>query len=322
MKITVAMRVIGGFAIISLLLIFISVSSLIYLNDVKQSTERVSQTAVPTLEGSAKLETSFLTMGLLSTDAYFGNSLAVLSENGTQFQTYQESFATDMRALKQVLSDEPQVRSIVADVEASYGDYISNVNRMYENRRAELEINNQISSKIGDIEDNADDASTYLLDFADLDEVQSSASLRRAAETGSELESALLSLLTVAAEYAKTDSLIRAETIGNEVELVIQQVTEHMNNMQSQAGGRDDSGTLDEIVDLVNTVVSDVTSSSGILALQVTKIERGIEAREALQASETNIESALEVLKRLLDSASAIADNAKDEVASGVSTAV
>lgn len=74
---------------------------------------------------------------------------------------------------------------------------------MYQNHQKYLSLRNTIQDRLGDAEDNADDASTYLLDFSDLDTVQNDTKLRRASEIGSQLETSLLSMLTVSNEYVK-----------------------------------------------------------------------------------------------------------------------
>ncbi|MEC9319664.1 MAG: hypothetical protein VYD08_07260, partial [Pseudomonadota bacterium] len=65
MKITVAMRVIGGFALITLLLLVISLSSLFNINSIGSSVERLNDKAVPALESVAGLKVDVLQLGAL-----------------------------------------------------------------------------------------------------------------------------------------------------------------------------------------------------------------------------------------------------------------
>ena len=56
MKLTVALRVIGGFGIISLLLLIIGVASYVSLNNISASTAEVNQVSIPALENSALMQ--------------------------------------------------------------------------------------------------------------------------------------------------------------------------------------------------------------------------------------------------------------------------
>ena len=51
MNLTVAVKIIGGFTILAILLVITSISSLLNLNTVHDSTSAVSELAIPTLAG-------------------------------------------------------------------------------------------------------------------------------------------------------------------------------------------------------------------------------------------------------------------------------
>lgn len=321
MKITVAMRVIGGFAVISVLLLIIGISSLINFNSIDSATEEVNTLAIPTLNGSNQLKVSFLNMGRLTVEAFYEQELPMLNEELQKFETSRDNFESEFNSVKQIVSRDAALSSTMANVDSIFKEYLSNVQNMFGSRKDYLEYGNALEDLIGDIEDNADDSSSLLLDFADLDQVRQDSRLRQASEVGGRLETSLLSLLTVSADYIKTQNLVRAKTIGNEVELVINQVSEQMAEMQELAGNRDSSGTIAEINALVSSVISSVTSSSGLLNTQVARLNKQIQAKESLQASETNIGSAVEKLNDLLKLAENKTNGMKAEVSDTVSSA-
>lgn len=320
MKITVAMRVIGGFAIISLLLIIISFSSWNNLNTIDEAAEQVNKLAIPTLKGSTQLKVSFLNMGRLTFEAFYENQSDALESKMQGFGGSKTEFESQLADLRRVASGQAELSKAIKNVEGFFNQYYDNVSRMFTSRQNDLSLGSDIEDAIGDIEDNADDASTLLLDFSDLDIVQSNSNLQNAAEIGSELETSLLSLLTVAADYSKTESLTRAETIGNEVQLVVDQINKQLADMQQAAGGRDSSGTLDEIAEMIGTVDSSVTSGSGLLSLQVARLNEQISAQEALSSSEGNIQQASEELNKLLAIADRMAADVESQVSDSVST--
>ena len=320
MKITVATRVIGGFVAISALLIVISVVSLYNLNSIGSATEEVNNVALPTVAGSNALKASFLNMGRLTFESYIEEDLNGLKDKRASFNSAKDIFESEYKKLAQAVNNEPELKSTLNTVRESYEAYITNVEAMYKNHQMYLDIRNTIQDRLGDAEDNADDASTYLLDFSDLDAVQRDSNLRRAAEIGGQLETSLLSLLTVSYEYIKTETLVRSQTLGNEVDLVVEKVVTQLSDMMQTAGGRDDSGTLDDINDLVNNAINAIKANDGVVQLHVDRLERRNDAEKALNASDSNIAQAVVALENLLDLADKKASHVESQVNSAIAT--
>jgi len=320
MKITVATRVIGGFVAISALLIVISVVSLYNLNSIGSATEEVNDVALPTVAGSNALKASFLNMGRLTFESYIEEDLNGLKDKRASFNSAKDTFESEYKKLAQAVNNEPELKNTLNTVRESYEAYITNVEAMYKNHQMYLDIRNTTQDRLGDAEDNADDASTYLLDFSDLDAVQRDPNLRRAAEIGGQLETSLLSLLTVSNEYIKTETLLRSQTLGNEVDLVVEKVVTQLSDMMQTAGGRDDSGTLDDINDLVNNAINAIKANDGVVQLHVDRLERRNDAEKALNASDSNIAQAVVALENLLNLADKKASHVESQVNSAIAT--
>ena len=320
MKITVATRVIGGFVAISALLIVISVVSLYNLNSIGSATEEVNDVALPTVAGSNALKASFLNMGRLTFESYIEEDLNGLKDKRASFNSAKDTFESEYKKLAQAVNNEPELKSTLNTVRESYEAYVTNVEAMYKNHQMYLDLRNSIQDRLGDAEDNADDASTYLLDFSDLDAVQRDSNLRRAAEIGGQLETSLLSLLTVSYEYIKTETLVRSQTLGNEVDLVVEKVVTQLSDMMQTAGGRDDSGTLDDINDLVNNAINAIKANDGVVQLHVDRLERRNDAEKALNASDSNIAQAVVALENLLNLADKKASHVESQVNGAIAT--
>ena len=321
MKMTVAMRVVGGFAIITSLLIVMGIFSLATLNDIDDATEEVSNLAFPTVSGSSQLKVSFLNMGRLTAEAYYGDGLSGLDEKNEAFNSSQSIFESEFNTLKRVVSQEPDFKASLAEVDTIYEDYKVNVLTLFNSRQDDLELRNTLQDQLGDIEDNADDTSSLILDFSDLDEVQNNAQLTKASELANRLETNLMSLITVSAEYIKTQNLVRADTLGNEVKLVLNQIRESLSDIQNAAGGRDPSGSLSEIYQMTGSVLDLVSSPTGLLQNQVKKINKQNDATAAYRASDANIELAitkLNILSKLADNKATVAkESVKSSISSG-----
>ncbi len=320
MKITVAKRVVGGFAIITLLLVILGVVAVSFLSSIDSATEEVNTLALPTVSGSSQLKVSFLNMGRLSTEAYYEDTLDGLKNKKIAFETSQSNFNSELRILTSVVSKEPVLRASLIETENIYRQYIENINTLLDSKKADLEFGNKVLNVLGDIEDNADDSSTLIVDFADLRKVQNNDQLLRAVKIANGLESNLTSLLTVGAEYVKTQTLVRADTIGNEVKLVVEQIKDKTNQIQTTAGDRDDSGTLSELYELIEEVTDSISSPNGLIQSQIKRLNSRKQADTTYKASEQNIKNAIQKLNDLLILADSKAKDAKKDVADSVTT--
>jgi methyl-accepting chemotaxis protein len=320
MKITVAMRVVGGFAFITFLLVLIGFVAVKSLFSIESATEQVNTLTIPTVSGSSQLKVSFLNMGRLTTEAYYETELAELKNKQDSFEKSKDNFDNEFRSLTAIVNKEPDLRQSLVEAEEIYSNYIINVNSIFDSKKASLEYEGKVSTLLSNIEDNSDDTSTYILDFADLDIVASNKKLGKASEVSNTLETSLLSLLTVGAEYVKTNTLVRADTLGNEVELVVNQIKEKVAEIQAAAGSQDSSGTLNEIYKLMDTVVDAVESSNGLLQTQVKRLNARNQAATSYRSSEENISQAVKKLDDLLKLTDSKTVESKEQVASSVSS--
>jgi len=318
MNITVAARIIGGFVIISLLLVIISVSSFVNLNSIDSATSEVNELAIPTLASSNALKTSFINMGRITFEAYIEDTLDGLNTKKQALQASKEEFESEISRLEGVVGKDPQLRSTLGNVKTAYESYAENVQNVFAYKQDFLNLRGDIASRLEDVEYNSDDASTLILDFGDLDEVADSQALQNALEVGTRLETRLLTLLTISNEYVKTLTLQRAQTIGNEVELVVGQVNELLGEMVAAANGQDTTGTIDEIADLISTASNAVLANDGLVNLHVERLTKRNQAEASLNASDVNSQEGIVQLEALLG----LADNKVKEIEQRVQDSV
>jgi methyl-accepting chemotaxis protein len=318
MNLTVKMRVISGFTIISFLLVLLSILSLVSLNKIESATAEVSELALPTVGGSNSLKASFLNMGRLTFEAYVTTNQSELNEKLGAFEASKSSFEGELAELRDVVQSESNLKSALSAVEVVYEGYSANALQVYNNHLLEQDLKDSVKAKYAIIEESADDATSLLLDFADLDTVVDSTLLSKVAVEGVTLESNLLSILSSVAEYVSSETLQRADIRGQSVLVMMTQAEERFTSMLDTADGQDDTGTLDEVGDLIEIIKETILGSSGILTNQVSMLERAIDSERFLIASDEDISRGLDSLENLLK----LANNKASSVKQGVSDQV
>ena len=103
MNLTVANRVRGGFAIISVLMVIIIITSMSSLSSIDSATEEVNQLAIPTLKSSNGLKVSFLMMGRLTLEGFHQSEQAELDKNLQSFESNKADFQKELSKLKTIV---------------------------------------------------------------------------------------------------------------------------------------------------------------------------------------------------------------------------
>ncbi|WP_395341301.1 methyl-accepting chemotaxis protein [Ningiella sp. W23] len=320
MKITVAMRVIGGFAVISLLLLLLGFSSMSSLNKVGDASSEVSTLALPTVAGTSNLKAAFLNMGRLAFEGFVSDKEDAVIEKQAMFAQSKENFDATLQELNEIVKKDEQLRSSVAQVSAMYDSYVDTSQKMFSDHTSALRLRSELLSKLETIEESADDASSMLLDFTDLDEIEESDSLQEAADLANSVESNMLTLMTVTADYLKTESMQRAEIRKKEVSVILEQANENFSNMVSAANGEDESGTIDEVQELLGQINKTLSANDGLLDSKIKELEYVSSAQNALLTSDAKITEAIVELDALTEMADNKAVTLKTSVSDQVSS--
>ena len=294
MNLTVAIKIIGGFTFIAILLVVTSISSLLSLNTIHDSTNRVSGLAIPTLADSNELTIEITKMGNLVLQGYYQSDLAALESNKSAFQLRNENYSKTLKSLKALLQNEQSLMANLRKVDSVYADLMTDVDRVFDNRKISIEQTSLLSDRIDEIEELADDSVTLLLDLADHDLADTR--LQRAVSMGETIETALNSIVSSAFEYrdslsSQEISIIESE-INNGFETVERDFNDVINEMRLN-GAEDEADELTEAIDSLRTMV---TSSDGIFGNKSVQLTAIANANDALVNVEKEIAQASEIL--------------------------
>ncbi|RUO27914.1 methyl-accepting chemotaxis protein [Aliidiomarina sedimenti] len=271
MRLTVAARVIGGFAIITLLLLIISLSSFFSLKGIGESSEEVSDVAIPSLIGVANLQTELLQLSNSQLEAFHSQRLATVETLQGEFTEASTAVDTQLEELAQRLNATDQ-RDEIEILEADIQSFTSQVGQIFDYQTRYLRLANTRDSLLGDIEFSADDAAMSLLDLTDVQGLSNE--LRTQA---GQLENSLNSLVTLAYDLVAVEEQGRAEIIRSEIEVAVDSTRERYETLT----GLSDHALLADVGDYIDTAANSLSDSDDSLVAVV--FER-LQAREDAQA--------------------------------------
>jgi methyl-accepting chemotaxis protein len=299
MNLTVAMKIMGGFAIIAVLLVITSAISLMNLNTIHHSTEQQSKLAIPTLQGSNKLANALTQIGNLTLRAYYQTESAPLNGNLAAFNIEKQDFAQELKQLKNVVRNENSLLSNLRQVDSVYDRLEQEIELVFNNRQISIDEAFILSDKTDDLEEKADDAATLLLDLADNDLADTK--LQRAVELGEHIETLLNGVVSSAFEYKELIDTQSTDLVGKEITNAFVEVESSFSDIFLELSGKGVDDVVDDLTSALDDLKGLINSADGVFSHKEKQLLALKTATDNLSAAEEDIKKANEILAKQVD---------------------
>ncbi|NMP30315.1 methyl-accepting chemotaxis protein [Thalassotalea sp. M1531] len=317
MNLTVAVKIIGGFTIIAILLVITSISSLLNLNTVHNSTTEVSELAIPTLAGSNQLTVELTQMGNLALRGYYQEELEPLANTKQAFEQDNVQFSDALKKLKSVVQNESALIGNLRQIDGVYETFNKDVMDVFNNRQISIEQRTALSDGVDSLEEIADDAATLLLDLADHDLADTK--LQRAVDMGELIETSLNGIVSSAFEYRDALAPATVDLISREITNAYTELDRNMSEVLielNNAEAEDESSELGSSFEQIKALVGE---SGSIFAAKASQLNALAQATTSLAAAEKDINTASEILAKQIKLANDTTDAKNQEVQDSVS---
>ncbi len=294
MNLTVAIKIIGGFTIISIFLIATSLFSLSNLNTIQLSTNEQNTVAIPTLKASNTLANKLSLMGNLTLKGYYLTDLEPLAEHLALLESTEAAFATELIDLKRIVTSKQQLLSNLQKVDELYQSLLRDVGDVYLNRKTSIEQTMLLSSRIDELEEKSDDAVTLLLDLAD--HYLADTKLLRAIRLSESIETQFNAIVSSAFEYKNLKDSVTVELVASEMTTLLAQIDVSIKDVINDLNNNGLTDVSNELSDSLESLHELISEDDGIFsnkALQLVALEQ---ATTKLTAAESNIDIVNELL--------------------------
>lgn len=318
MKLTVALRIIGGFGVISALLLIIGLTSYVSLNNISNSTSQVNTISIPALENSATLKGEFVIMSKITLQAFYADDLKKIAALESAFATEKTAYDSAAKNLQSVLANEAELSASYKEASNAYDEFVPTSEKLFSELKKAVSLKDKIQNSLGDLESNADDAASLILDFSDVRDV--SRRFPKSAEAATVLETAINSMVSTVVDLTRTNTANTAETLTNEIKSRVQDINSRMAVIKAEAGD-----SVEMVADLEEkiTAINDLLlGDSGILNEKAQKLAAEAAATKLLATAEQQTSGASQALNTLLTKARSAAGEIQQETESSVSGAV
>jgi methyl-accepting chemotaxis protein len=318
MKLTVALRVIGGFGIISLLLLIIGVTAYVSLNNISTSTAEVNEVSIPALENSATMQSEFVIMSKLSLQAFNAVSLSEVADLRQKFVVEQQRYRKAAENLTTAVQNEVTLKNASAAVEQAYSNFTPVTSRLFEQLETNLTLRDTLDSKLSELETHADDMASLILDFTDVRDVQRR--YPRSYQAATSIETGINTLVSNVVDLNRTASDATAGTISNEIAFRLKDLKEQFATIKAETAGQ--VSLVNDLEEKVSAISTLLDGNNSIPALKVKRLQSTAEAAKSLATAEEQTATAMASLASLLNKASEAAEKIQQDSASGVSNAI
>ncbi|MFY8350244.1 methyl-accepting chemotaxis protein [Pseudoalteromonas sp. SSM20] len=318
MKLTVSQRIWGGFILITLLLITIGINSLIRINSISNSSNHVNTLSIPALRATNELQVSFNKMQALALQVYYSDSSNQLQGLISQYQAAAQDFDKSNERLKQVVSSDQQLSSAAAAVDKTYASFVNRVQSLINNKTSALELESNLKKQLETVEIAAEDASTVILDLNDGAELEDKS--QRLYQAVSNIETALLSLVSNSTDLTNIRNAATVETLSNEVNFSINDIQRNL-ELLNDTFEQTDSDLHQDFKNYFQVVKENSQGNKSLANIKQNHIRQLEEAKSNLQLAEQNTNTASTQLDKLASLSDNLVVELRAEVESSVAKA-
>lgn len=318
MKLTVSQRIWGGFILITLLLITIGINSLIRINSISNSSNHVNTLSIPALRATNELQVSFNKMQALALQVYYSDNSKELQSLISQYQTAARDFDKSNERLKQVVSSDAQLTNAAAAVDKTYLSFVGRVQNLNNNKTRALELENILKNQLETLEIAAEDASTVILDLSDGAELEDNS--QRLYQAVSNIETALLSLVSNSTDLTNIRNSSTVETLSNEVNFSINDIQRNL-ELLNETFEQTDDGLFQDFKNYLKTVKENSQGNQSLANIKQNHIRQLEEAKSNLILAEQDTNTASAQLEKLGSLSDNLVAELRAEVVSSVTKA-
>ncbi|MCL1138719.1 methyl-accepting chemotaxis protein [Shewanella pneumatophori] len=285
MKLNVATRVIGGFTVVTLLLLVLGAASWFTNSQLKTSTQVLQQLSLPALESSNLLTQTISQQEKQVLVAYHSPNVAEMPQVNAQFSAAGKIFNSELDKLSALVSDNSEFTAVISQLESDYSKFNTTSKQMMQAHENALVSVQKIVTRYDDIEIGADDTASLLLDLIDL-EMSEDLTEQEIAATASNLELSFSSIVSTSFDLMGSKDKAKFNTISKELDYIVSDAKSKVTYVTSNWEGVVDAELINEINTEANNVFSMISGRNSLTELKRNEIAFNDSAASLLEEVE------------------------------------
>lgn len=272
MKMNVATRVIGGFSVVTLLLIILGAAALLTNNKLKTSTSVLQNVSIPALKSSHTLSSSLFLQEKQNITAFYSQDANEIKAFSTQSEQYYQQFTRELKALSSQINNDTSFDNILTDLKRNYQAFNDNSRRLLTAHEATLSTKKHLFEKMDAIENTADDTASYLLDLIDF-EISDDPEEQQIASIASSIDTGFSGIVSTSYDLLQVNDQAKFDTIEKELTFIVSDTQNKLDYLSKTWGHVIDADVIHKINTEADTLFSLIEGGNSILTLKKQSIE-------------------------------------------------
>ncbi|WP_434950744.1 HAMP domain-containing methyl-accepting chemotaxis protein [Shewanella sp. HL-SH4] len=281
MKIKVATRVIGGFSVLTLLLIILGVVTLLGNSSIKKGTQTLKQVSLPALAHTNLLSENISGQQIQFILGYYSDHSSKIPAIEQYLASENKKFVSEFSKLTNLISEQEQLSQPLNQLKTAYVAYENVADKMLSERLQSLSKQEDALKMRSEIENAADDASSILLDVTDLETSLDSVE-RSLASSANIVDNTFINLITTVYDLVAVTDSSKYDLIIKELEFMVSEAKGKLSHISLQGQDIIDSDTLADLNTETDKVFKLLSGNNSIIGLKKQQLQHEAAAAAAL----------------------------------------
>ncbi|AAN56628.1 HAMP domain-containing protein [Shewanella oneidensis MR-1] len=306
MKVNVATRVIGGFSVVTLLLVLLGFTSYLTNISLKDSSAMMQQLSLPALKSTNHLTESLSEQQRQVLIAYHAPKSRLIPDIRKVFNDHSAQFKNEINNLTLLVQKQNNLSSLISQLSNSFSTFERDSLAMLSEREAALSKQEQLISLKKKLENAADDASSVLLDIIDLENSQNP-DAQSIAASASAIDTGMGNIITTIADLVSNDEMSKHELISKELDYILSETKNKLEYVNRHAEGIVDADTLESINQDVKKVLTLLEGSDSMVQQKANQLNHAQAASNQLAIIEKDVKVIDRNMEEVSDNIEAVA---------------
>ena len=260
------MRVIGGFSVVTLMLIVLGVMSHLTNNSSRESTLVMQEVSIPAMKATSFLSENLSNQRRLALQAFHADEPDKIPAIDNQFQRSARQFNQRLNEIDQLMLGRSDQQQQVAALKRQYQQFQNITKNLISDQQSAKTLQQSLYSRSDDFESTLDDTSSLLLDLID-HETSDDAQLRSIAASAITIDSNLSGMITTLQELINSNRQQDYDILNKELSYVVGDLAAKAEHLTRVSSGNDLAvDTVEEVSDSITQLLTNIQGDNSFLA--------------------------------------------------------
>ncbi|VEE61155.1 H3 [Shewanella putrefaciens] len=288
MKVNVATRVIGGFSVVTLLLVLLGFTSYLTNISLKDSSAMMQELSLPALKATTHLTESLSEQQRQVLIAFHAPKSSNIPDIRKVFSDHGSQFKNEISNLTRLVQGQANLSSLISKLDGSFSTFERDSLAMLNEREATLSKQEQLIGLKKKLENAADDASSGLLDIIDLENSQNPDAQSLAA-SASAIDTSMGNIITTITDLVTNDEMSKHELISKELDYILSESKNKLEYVNRHAQDIVDADTLKSVNEDIKKVLGLLEGSDSMVQLKASQLTHAQAAANQLAIIEKDV---------------------------------